>query len=166
AVQLSGWELRVSDIGRGSTESYDLDRGVLRHGGVVGAEVRQIALQTCGPGELEVAGGQRVQTLARHRGDVDGNGAVLGVLEVGQGRTRAVGFVPAYRQGLRARADSVEVPGAESQQTHRCGIRVAIGVRQERGDRSDRLPTRGSVGQDEQCIGVEVEDDLPAATAR
>src|SRR5699024_2484825 len=85
AVQLSVWELRVSDIGRGSTEAYDLDRGVLRHGGVVGAEVRQIALQACGPGELEVAGGQRVQTFAGHRGDVDGNGAVLGALEVGQG---------------------------------------------------------------------------------
>ena len=106
AVQLSGWAQRVSDIGRGSTESYDLDVRGRRHVWIVTADIGDIPLQSTLAGEVEILRLQFVGSLHHHRGDFHGEGAMFGVLEVRQSRTRAVAFVPPHRQRLRSTAPS------------------------------------------------------------
>lgn len=86
AVQLSGWALRVSDIGRGSTECYDLDARVRGHGRVVPAEIGDIPFQSTRAGEVEILTPQCVESLHHHRGDFHGERAKRGVLEVRQSR--------------------------------------------------------------------------------
>ena len=115
AVQLSGWAQRVSDIGRGSTESYDLDVRVRGHGWVMAAEIGDVPFESSRLGEVEIFGLKFVESFHHHRGDFHGKGAMFRVLEVRQSSTRAVAFVPPHSQRLRPVFDRVEVAGVEPQ---------------------------------------------------